>query len=58
VVFIREKVWLENNLSKSEGGAGLSRETGCGGQRTQVEARSMYVDFPWWLGRLFFKSSE
>ena len=47
-VFIREKGWLQNSLSQSEGGVGLSRETGCGEQRTQVEACSMYVDFLWW----------
>jgi len=37
------KVWFENSLSHSEGGArdgvGLSRETDCGGQGPQVEAR-------------------
>jgi hypothetical protein len=37
-VFIWEKVWLENSLSQSEGGGACpSTETGCGGQRPQVE---------------------
>jgi hypothetical protein len=46
-VFIREKVWLKNSLSQSEGGdeegACPSRVAGCGGQRPQVEASGTYV---------------
>jgi hypothetical protein len=39
-VLIREKVWLKNSLSQSEGGGGGSSiETRCGGQGPQVEAR-------------------
>jgi hypothetical protein len=43
--FIQEKVGLKNSLSQSEGGGGgcPSRETGCGGQRPQVEASSKYM---------------
>ena len=45
-VFVWEKVWLENSLSQWEGGgdvvgAGPSRETGCGGQRPQVEVNNL-----------------
>jgi hypothetical protein len=47
-VFIPVTVWFENSLSQSEGvvtsrGRGLSRETGCGGQRPQVEASGTYT---------------
>ena len=43
-VFIQEKVGIKNSLSQSEGGGmGPSRETGCGGQRPQLEASSKYV---------------
>jgi hypothetical protein len=47
-VLIGVTVWLENSLSQSEGvvtgrGRGPSRETGCGGQRPQVEASGTYT---------------
>jgi hypothetical protein len=45
-VFVQVKIWLKNSLSQSGGGWGgrcPCRETGCGGQRQQVEACSKYV---------------
>ena len=47
-VFIHKKVWLKNNLTHSGRrgnweGPCPSRETGCGGQRPQVEAYNKYV---------------